>query len=398
MFCEKCGAKAKAGAKFCEECGERLKKPVKKTNKKRKPISKKNKIIIGIISILILMLVIFFIVCSSIYKPKTIAVNYFEAVIDNDYDALYDYFDVDNKDFTSKKVFKELVKEDEASNEVVNYRVTNSSVSADGLSATVTIKYVTNDSDNETATINLVKDKKNKMLFFSNWKINNANLETIKNYEVKALKDSEVEIAGIKLDDYKDDEKSDDEFDVYVLPEVFALEYPVKITYPMGVTIDTSIEPSTYYNGSTLELDVDDISDDTKNQIESAILSNIQVIYDAAKDNNDFSNIRSNFEYENGDLTELEASYNDFKEDLNGRSTKLTEIKFSEVEISDININDDGTLEVDFSADYDYKATYELFGETETSEDDGTTYSSMTFAYKDGYKLTDFDDFKYYFY
>lgn len=398
MFCEKCGAKAKEGAKFCEECGERLKKPVKKAKKKMKPLSKKNKIIIGVVSVLVLILVIFFIVCINIYKPKTIAVNYFEAVINNDYDALYDYLDVDNKDFTSKKVFKELVKEDEASNEVVNYRVTSSSVSSDGLSANVTIKYVTNDSDNETATINLVKDKKNKMLFFSNWKVNNANLETIKNYEIKAVKGSTVEVAGIKLDDYKDDEKSDDDFDVYVLPEVFTLEYPVKITYPMGVTIDTSIEPSTYYNGSTLELDVDDISDDTKNEIENAILKDIQVIYDSAKDNKNFSDIKSNFEYENGDLTELEASYNDFKEDLNGRSTKLTEIKFKEVEISDIKITDDGTLQVDFNADYDYKATYELFGETETSDNDGTTYSSMTFAYEDGYKLTDFDDLKYYFY
>lgn len=398
MFCEKCGAKAKEGAKFCEECGERLKKPVKKAKKKMKPLSKKNKIIIGVVSVLVLILVIFFIVCSNIYKPKTIAVNYFEAVINNDYDALYDYLDVDNKDFTSKKVFKELVKEDEASNEVVNYRVTSSSVSSDGLSANVTIKYVTNDSDNETATINLVKDKKNKMLFFSNWKVNNANLETIKNYEVKVVKGSTVEVAGIKLDDYKDDEKSDDDFDVYVLPEVFTLEYPVKITYPMGVTIDTSIEPSTYYNGSTLELDVDDISDDTKNEIENAILKDIQVIYDSAKDNKNFSDIKSNFEYGNGDLTELEASYNDFKEDLNGRSTKLTEIKFKEVEISDIKITDDGTLQVDFNADYDYKATYELFGETETSDNDGTTYSSMTFAYEDGYKLTDFDDLKYYFY
>ena len=398
MFCEKCGAKAKEGAKFCEECGERLKKPVKKAKKKMKPLSKKNKIIIGVVSVLVLILVIFFIICSNIYKPKTIAVNYFEAVINNDYDALYDYLDVDNKDFTSKKVFKELVKEDEASNEVVNYRVTSSSVSSDGLSANVTIKYVTNDSDNETATINLVKDKKNKMLFFSNWKVNNANLETIKNYEIKAVKGSTVEVAGIKLDDYKDDEKSDDDFDVYVLPEVFTLEYPVKITYPMGVTIDTSIEPSTYYNGSTLELDVDDISDDTKNEIENAILKDIQVIYDSAKDNKNFSDIKSNFEYENGDLTELEASYNDFKEDLNGRSTKLTEIKFKEVEISKIKITDESTLQVDFNADYDYKATYELFGETETSDNDGTTYSSMTFAYEDGYKLTDFDDLKYYFY
>ena len=62
MFCEKCGAKAKEGAKFCEECGERLKKPVKKAKKKMKPLSKKNKIIIGVVSVLVLILVIFFIV------------------------------------------------------------------------------------------------------------------------------------------------------------------------------------------------------------------------------------------------------------------------------------------------------------------------------------------------
>ena len=400
MFCENCGAKAKEGAKFCEECGKSLKVPKKKVVKKRKPLSKKNKIIIGIISVLALALIAFFIVCSNIYKPKTVAVNYFEAVVNKDYDSLYDYFDVDNEGFTSKKVFEQLVKEEnEEDYKVINYKVSNTEINNDGLSATVTIKYVTEDDDDEVATIRLVKDKKNKMLFFGNWKISNANLETIKDYEIKAIKGSKIEVAGIKLDDYLDDAKSDDDFDVYVLPEVFALEYPVKVTYPMGFTIDTSIEPNSYLEtSSTLTVDSDNLSDETKNEIENEILKYIQIIYDGAKDNKNFSDIRSSFEYENGDLTNLESAYNDFKEDLTSRSTKLTEIKFTEAEINYIDINDDGALEVDFSADYDYKATYEFLGETETSEGDGSTYSTMVFAYADGYKLIDFDDLKYYFY
>lgn len=399
MFCENCGAKAKEGAKFCEECGTRLKVPKKKEVKKRKPLSKKNKIIIGIVGVIVLVLVLFFVVCSNIYKPKTIAVNYFEVVVNNDYDALYDYLNVDNKEFTSKKIFEQLVKEEGNDYKVINYKVSSTKVSDDGLSATVTIKYVTKDDDDEVASIRLVKDKKNKMLFFSNWKVSNANLETVKNYEIKAMKGSKIEVAGIKLDDYLNDEKSDDDFDVYVLPEVFTLEYPVKVTYPMGFTIDTSIEPNSYLEtSSTLTIDSDNISDETKKEIENEILKYIQIIYDGAKDNKNFSDIKSNFEFENGDLTDLESAYNDFKEDLTNRSTKLTEIKFNEADISYIDINDDGALEVDFSADYDYKATYEFLGETENSEGDGTTYSTMVFAYDDGYKLIDFDDLKYYFY
>lgn len=397
MFCENCGAKAKEGAKFCEECGTQLKVPKKKEVKKRKPLTKKNKIIIGITCFVVLALVIFFAVCSSVYKPKTVAVNYFEAVINNDYDSLYDYLDVDNKDFTSKKIFKQLVKKQD-DYKVVNYKVSSTKISDDGLSAAVTIKYVTKDSDDEVASIKLVKDKKNKMLFFSNWKVSNS-LETVKDYEIKVIKGSKIKVAGIKLDDYLDDEKSSSDFDVYVLPEVFKLEYPVKVTYPMGFTIDTSIEPDSYLGtSSTLTIDSDNIKDETKEEIENEILKNIQIIYDGAKDSKNFSDIKGNFEFENGDLTDLESTYNEFKEDLTNRSTKLTDIKFNEAKISYIDINDDGALEIDFSADYDYKATYEFLGETKNSDGNGTTYSTMIFAYDNGYKLIDFDDFKYYFY
>lgn len=396
MYCEKCGAKAKDGAKYCEECGSIL----KKQPDKRKPLSKKNKIIIGISGLFVILIIAFFAIGSALCKPKRLAVNYFEAALNNDYDALYQYFDVEDKNFTSKKVFKKLnkTKEDkDTKDKVVNYSVISETVSADKLSAVVIINYVTNDSKNDTVSIKLIKNKKNKMLFFNNWKISNSKLETIRDYQIKVIKGSKVEVAGIKLDKYISKSKSTDEFDVYVLPELFNLNYPVKVTYPFGVKIDTSLTPNSYSKSTTLEIDVNKISKEVKKEIEDITLKNIQTIYNASRENKTFDEVKTLISLEEGNLPDFQKSYDEFKEDINDRSY-LTEITIKSVTLSDLAFSEEGNLEVSFSYNYDYKTTYEFFGETKTSENSGKYYSSMEYSYDKGYKLVDFDNLKYYFY
>lgn len=396
MYCEKCGAKAKDGAKYCEECGSIL----KKQPDKRKPLNKKNKIIIGISGLFIILIIAFFVIGSALCKPKRLAVKYFEATLSNNYDTLYQYFDVEDKNFTSKKVFKKLnetKKDKDTKNKVVNYSVISDTISADNLSAVVMINYVTNDSKNDTVSIKLIKDKKNKILFFNNWKISNPELETIRDYQIKVIKGSEVEVAGIKLDKYMSKSKSTDEFDVYVLPELFNLNYPVKVIYPFGIKIDTSITPNSYSRSTTLEIDVNKISKVVKKEIEDITLKNLQTIYNVARENKMFDEVKTLISLEDDNLTSLQKSYDEFKEDINDRSY-LTEITIKNVTLSDLKFSDDGNLKVSFSYNYDYKTTYEFFGETKTSESSGKYYSSMEYSYDKGYKLVDFDNLKYYFY
>ncbi len=391
MFCENCGAKAKEGANYCEECGTPLKKPkakkvtnkLKKVVKKpKKEISKKTKIIIGIIIAIIVILAVSIFAASTSVKPDKIVSEYFEAIKNNDVDKLYSYLDVPDKDFTSKEVFEKLIKNDD---KIISYAVTNTIVSTDGLAARVTVKYVTEDSKSDIVTINLVKDSGNKMLFFSTWKIEN-DTELTNDYQIKVMKNAKVELAGVSLTkEYLDEKESDDEFDVYEIPELFKMDYPVKVTYPMGITTNSTINPDSFFGSETLDFTLDDISDEDQTKIEKAVLENIQYIYDNALADKGYSDINEKFA-KNDDL---EETYNDFKDNLAKRADNLKSITFTKVTLNRVNINDDGYLNVSFKVSYDY--------ETESKKDDRSVYSTITFAYDKEYQVVDFENFKTYF-
>lgn len=392
MYCENCGAKAKEGANFCEECGTPLKKrPNKNISKKikkvvpkpKKEISKKTKIIIVIVLAIIIISVLSFLVASMAVKPEKIASDYFAAIKNNDVDTLYSYMDVPNKDFTSKEVFETLIKESEE-DQIVNYTVTNTVVSVDGLEARVTIKYVTENSKSDMVTINLVKDSKNKMLFFTNWKVQTDD-EITNNYQIKVMKDAKVKLAGVSLTkDYLNEKESDDEFDVYEIPELFKMDYPAEVTYPMGITTNLVVNPDSYFNSETLDFTLDDINEEGQKSLEEAVLKNVQYIYDSALDNKNYSDIKDEFK----DNSELEDEYNEFKEHLKNRSDDLESIDFTDITLNRVNLNDDGYLTVSFKANYDY---------TTSEKKDSSAYFSITFDYDKDYKVRDFANFKTYF-
>lgn len=387
MFCENCGTKAKEGANFCEECGKPLNKPEIKPKKEKKPkkeISRKTKTIIiggvcGLIIIVWLVLTIF-----SKFTPESVALDYFKAVSDNDASELYNYLNVENKDFTSKKVFKKVMKTEEDKN-ITNYAVASSNISTDGLEATVTIKYIVNGVKSNTTKVKLVKDKKNKMLIFDNWKVV-SDTELVEDFQIKVMKDSKVELAGITLDEkYLDSDNSNDNVDVYKIPQMFEASYPVKVEYPMGIKIETTIKPSTYSKRTTLDFDLDDISKEDKETIEKTTLESIQYIYNSALEKKEFSDIKSKFISE---TEEVESTYSTFKESLGKRAEDLESITFTKVTLNKLTITDEGYLKVSFKVKYDYK---------KEEKESSSASSSITFDAKDEYKIVDFSNFKTYF-
>ncbi len=389
MFCENCGTKAKEGANFCEECGTPLKKrkpnkvtkQIKKVIKKpKKEIPKKTKIIIGIVLALVILATISLLIVSNSVKPQTVVAEYFDALKDTDVDKIYSYLDVQDKDFTSKEAFENLLTAN--SDQIVNYSITNTTISTDGLEAKVTVKYITEEDDSDSVTINLIKESDNKLLFFSNWKIE-PDFEIVNDYQIKVIKDSEVELAGIALtEDYLDAEESDDEFDVYVIPELFKTEYPVKVTYPMGITIESTLNTDSFINSKTLSFSLNDISEEDQTKIEKAVIENIQYIYDSALANKDYDSIKEKF-YSNDDL---EEAYDNFKTRLENRSDDLDSITFTDVKINRIYLDDDGYLNVSFKINYEYK--------TDSTSQEDSVYSSISFVYDDEYKVAYFTKFK----
>lgn len=398
MFCEKCGAKNEKSAKFCEECGATLKKENKIKNNFK--VSKKMAIIWGIVIAILITLIASYLLIKNALSPKKQAIKYFEAVVNQDIDALYDYIDVDNSGLTSKKIFKQLVDlEEDDKEEIVNYKVIGEEKVGD-LYMTVTIEYVTkNSTSSNKARINFVKDKKKKYFLFDDWKIQNNAIRTIEGNQLKVLAGSKVAIAGVELKKGDLNKKeSDKSFDVYDLPEMFKTKYPVKVSLPLGFDIETTITPSTYNKLEIIEIDEEDFTDKAQNELENAIKDNLKVIYKSAIDKKSFNDIKSNFKSGDSDLKDLEKSYTNFSKLLNGRTKKLTDIKFNDVEIRDLDITKDGQLEIYFKVNYEYTIKYSSGQEEKTTTDDSYTYAYMDFNYDKGYKIVDFRNLNYYFY
>ena len=98
MFCEECGAKNNKGTAFCEECGHKLpvevkeakatKEEPKKEKVAKKPISKKTKILVGVIAVVVAALVGTYFYLSSLFTPEKIALKYFKAYANKDADKI----------------------------------------------------------------------------------------------------------------------------------------------------------------------------------------------------------------------------------------------------------------------------------------------------------------------
>ena len=90
MFCGECGTKNKKNAAYCEGCGAKLKEEKEDIpTKEKKPMSKKNKILLILLVIVIACVFALYKVGENLTNPKTIAKDYIKIVINNDLSSLY---------------------------------------------------------------------------------------------------------------------------------------------------------------------------------------------------------------------------------------------------------------------------------------------------------------------
>lgn len=376
MFCSECGAKNKEGSLFCESCGNKIEQNVPKKEKIKK--GNKLKYLIGI---LVVLLVGAYLFLDNITNPKNIAKGFFDAVANANADKLYGYMDIKESEFTSKKMFKKVIKND-TKMDVVNYTVEKPVISKDKLSATVKVNYLLKGkNDTETVTIKLIKDKSKKYFLFDNWKINTNGFSEINNFEFRIPKNSKLQIEGIDVKDKYLKKDSDSEQDVYVIPSMFEATYNVKVTLPMDIELEDKVTVSSYSSYYTARLTESKLSDKMKEKIISASKKSLETIYNSVKDKKAWDDIKSQFEYKNGDLKDVESAYNNLLSQFNSSTTTLTNIKFTKIEISSLSTTKDGLLYISINASYDYTVTYQSGDETKTNTSNGKDYMYLTFDY-----------------
>lgn len=395
MFCPECGKKNPKGSKFCEECGAELvsnSKEVKEVKAiSKKPMDKKTKLLFGTIALIVVLFVGFFCVLSSKYKPVNIAKDYFLASANADTDKLYTYLGVKDNDFTSKKLFKKVsqIKKQE----LLNYSVTSEKKSVDGLTSTVKINYtLRGESSASVATIHLVKDKKNKFLFFDNWKISNESSAIVTDYRISAPKDSTVKLEGITLDKKYLDKENSSTYDVYVIPEILKGKYDASVTFKNGLTLEGVITVSTYGNSSLTSLNV---SEEEEAKIEKKLPEIINSLYQNAIDKKAFNDIKKAFEYDGANLSDLESAYNSFMTSIS--SSGLTKFTVKEAKISNTKLSG-SYVAITTKVSYEYSVTKSWFGEERTNNKEDSSTMYLYFDYSNGeYKLVDMSSMPRYF-
>mgnify|MGYP004463793465 CR=1 FL=1 len=410
MFCGECGAKNNSEDRFCSECGAPLVQEENKTNtnssivkKPRQPMSKRNKIIVGLVIIVIAILGVLYKIGSDITNPKTIANNYIKATVNQDGDKLYKYLEIEGDDtFISKDIFKELLKNSNTdSKKVENYKITEVQYSDEKLTATVKFTYTVEGSTSEkTSSVNLSKQKNKKFLIFDNWKVKDTSISsvTVENYKIKVTKGSKVTFAGVELTDkYLDKDDSTTKLDVYKLPVVFKSKTTIKTVLANGLEIEETVTPSTYAH--TVDLDEDNLTAANKEKVISKIKESLATIYTSAIAKKPFSEIKSNFEYNQLDLKDLETSYTDFLSSLESSTNTLTSITFKDISIYDLSLDEDGNIKVKVKANFDYTVSYTNFSnEAATHDDTDYYYITAVLNYNNGsYYLVNINNLKTYF-
>lgn len=408
MFCGECGTKAEKNAQFCGNCGAKLEctETSKSTSilknisneglrTKLKNVSKKQKILLGSILGAIVILCSVYAVLDYQLSPKTIAEDFFVAVVNADVDKYYQYMDIEESEFVNKDILTKILEHDinnDMNINITDYTIDRFDKSLDGLTASIRISYVENASNTvETARVDLVKQEGKRYLFFDDWRVHDSDIlsmKTVQDSEIKVLKDSKLSIEGIEVDKkYIDNISSDNQYDVYKIPTMFAKKHRIKVELPLGFEVEDTMDISRYYNSYTLRLDESKLSEDIKNQILETTKKGLEALYNGAKEQKSFDEMKSIFEYEGADLSDLKETYESLSKSL--ASSKLNSIEFKKISLRSFSMTKNG-IEAAINAEYECTVSYTIGGEERTRDNNGTDFMTIYYSYADhAFKIKD---------
>lgn len=381
MFCEKCGAQIEDGALFCEACGAKVQEeqPAMEVPKQpqiaqtvmqqavppvmpqaavpvvpKQPMSKSLKILLIEVALLVVAVFAFYKIGEKTFAPETVANQYFMAESKGDWNMVFSMMDLPSSTMLTKEMFIQSVEENELK-DITNYKVTESASSMrteDSLLKTFECEYMpTGGSYMNTETIQLVKQKNKKWLFFDCWKVSPSS-QLVENYVINIPADAEATLEGVSLDEIAGKpDISEKGVKKYTLPKAFPGKYElvVKAPYRMDYVEDINVSPynSVYVNNMQIEENILDTVAPQCNEL-------VQKIYENAINGVEYTTFCGTL----GDSTtgQFDATYyyqNKMERLSNRDNEEYYEVTIPEIEYSyngTYNNYDNGNLQIEISA------------------------------------------------
>lgn len=424
MFCQECGAENQDDSVFCQNCGARLAAPdmvktpeVQKIQQKYvlpqqvyyqpkavhtapgRPVSKKTKIIIGVIVLLCIVTAGLYNFAKMQFSPKKAAEQYFLDVMNAKWGDVYQDFDIKETKFITKDNFIKVQKGIKAV-DYNTFKAGKAKYDDNALGAGVVISYrLKGDSDNTEFKVDLSKQKGKKLLFFNTWKVNPSSYLD-NDFQIQVPKEAAVTFNGVKLNSKYRSSESDEYYTCYSLPKLFKGKYRIDVTEENMNKIDRNVSTSDgnfYVDQMTLKKTA--VSDITK-----AGQDALQAIYKAGMAGQDFSTIADYFTEDQAARDQAESNYNDFKDEVKSDGGEgITKIDLHDFTGSVAYGMEEGDLNVSLDLSYNYDVT---FNSTDwwTGDISSDTYSdsdsnSFTYVYENNkwvIKSADFNIVYYY--
>ncbi len=415
MFCGECGTKNEAESGFCQNCGAKLNVVKKESPKKGRPKKevikeedvaapaatkekenvkssnpKTKKIVVTLIIILAVLGGTYYYLNEFVFTPKIAVEEFLDALTSGDTKELVKYFDVEESEFVSKEKIEDALKANDAYEEL-DYLVKDAKVDGDEAEVEVELEY---DGEEEDFDFELESNSK-QYLIFNNWTLTDKTIdeifgdslyEVIKDFEISVFTGSKVYIDGEELDDkYLSEDDSNDEMEVYVIPEILSASYDIKVILENGMEFSNEVFPTIYYSEYSLDyISVDDLSEDVIKDIEEDAISDFQKLYNYAIEGKTFDEIKDDYEVDSLDIDDLEDTYDDLLNAVVSYSSTLTKIDFTKGDLSYLSF-EDGIMSISLDIEYDYELDYENFsGEVEKITNDSDSYISLNVKFIDG--------------
>ena len=374
MFCEKCGTKNDSSNKFCEKCGNKLEPEVKETKKtvkkentssvkdKLNTLSKKQKIIGGVVGLVVIILIVLYAIGSKMTSLETIGSKAFEELaskskISNKYLSV----PLDSKDYfiSLADTMKNEIKDEDIAFDYSNYTVTTTNKK-------ITIKYKDNDADEKYKVVFKIKKSGKSLLVFDKYVITKVTVLAEDDYDevilydpenaekltLSTIKNSKITVDGKELDKtYLDSKKSDKDNDVYVIKGIVKGDYKVnftigKLNFEKKVYVyskeDNEYDLTNYISSSYLT----DDKDFAKN-FKTYISTYYEYVNDSSKTVDDFDK-----KYKSSD--DVKDLFADSKES----AANVASFKIDEVELRSLYYySSDEEISVSYKVNYTYKLT-----------------------------------------